>query len=40
MPEPMPQGRMLTGCWVTQMIYVAAKLRVPDRLADGPKAAP
>ena len=42
MPEPTAQdqmARMITGYWVSQMIYVAAKLGIPDRLADGPKAA-
>ena len=42
MPEPTPHdqmARMITGYWVSQMVYVAAKLRIPDRLADGPKAA-
>ena len=26
-----------TGAWVTQMLYVAAKLGIPDHLADGPR---
>ena len=42
MPEPTPHdqmARMITGYWVSQMVYVAAKLRIPDRLADGPKTA-
>ena len=41
MPQPTPQdamARMVTGYWVSQMVYVAAKLRIPDRLADGPPA--
>ena len=42
MPPPTPHdqmARMITGYWVSQMVYVAAKLRIPDRLADGPKTA-
>ena len=42
MPEPSPQdqmARMITGYWVSQMIYVAAKLGLADRLADGPETA-
>ncbi len=42
MQPPTPQeqiARMLTGYWVTQALYVAAKLRVPDRLAPGPRTA-
>jgi hypothetical protein len=29
--------QMVTGCWVTQMLYVAAKLELADRLADRPR---
>jgi SAM-dependent methyltransferase len=29
--------RMMTGYWLSQAIYVAAKLRVADCLADGPR---
>jgi ubiquinone/menaquinone biosynthesis C-methylase UbiE len=39
--EPLsPQeqlGRMLTGYWVTQSVYVAAKLGLADLLKDGPR---
>jgi len=41
-PEPTPKNqmaRMITGYWVSQMVYVAAKLGLADRLADGPKTA-
>ena len=40
MAEPMPRElmqRMMTGYWISQAIYVAAKLRLADRLADGPQ---
>ena len=30
--------QMVTGCWVTQMLYVAAKLELADRLSDRPKS--
>jgi hypothetical protein len=30
---------MITGYWVSQMVYVAAKLELADRLADGSKSA-
>jgi hypothetical protein len=30
---------MTNGFWTTQLLYVAAKLRVADHLADGPKSA-
>jgi hypothetical protein len=29
--------RMITGCWLTKMLYVAAKLEIADRLADRPR---
>jgi len=32
-------SRMLTGYWVSQALYVAAKLRIADSLAVGPKSA-
>lgn len=38
--DPTPQqqiARMLTGYWISQAIYVAAKLGISDLLADGPK---
>jgi len=41
-PEPTPQdrmARMITGYWVSQMVYVAAKLGLADRLAGGPRTA-
>jgi hypothetical protein len=31
--------QMVTGCLVSQLTYVAAKLGIADRLADGPKTA-
>jgi hypothetical protein len=42
MSQPTPQeqmARMLTGHWVSQMIYVAARLGIADQLAGGPKTA-
>src|SRR4051794_41759629 len=42
MPEPTPRdqmARMITGYWVSQMVHVAARLGLADRLADGPKTA-
>ncbi len=30
-------GRMITGCWLTQMLYVAVKLELADHLADRPR---
>ena len=30
-------GGMLTGTWVAQAVYVAAKLGLADLLADGPR---
>jgi hypothetical protein len=41
MPDPTPQDRLnqlMSGYWHTQAIYVAAKLRLADLLADGPRA--
>jgi hypothetical protein len=32
-------NRMLTGYWVSQALYVAAKLGLADQLADGPRSA-
>jgi hypothetical protein len=32
-------GQMITGYWVSRSIYVAAKLKIPDRLLGGPKTA-
>ncbi|MDB5312220.1 MAG: methylase RsmC [Gemmataceae bacterium] len=42
MSEPHPAQqlvRMIVGSWVSRAIYVAAKLRIADHLADGPRAA-
>jgi len=39
-PQPWQQlTRMITGYRTSRAIYVAAKFRVADRLADGPRAA-
>jgi hypothetical protein len=32
-------ARMITGYWISQMVHVAAKLRLADRLAGGPRTA-
>ncbi len=40
MPDPTPQdqmARMITGYWISQMIHVAARLRLADLLAGGPR---
>lgn len=40
MAELSPQdqmARMITGSWVSQMVYTAAKLGLADHLADGPR---
>ncbi len=40
MPAPTPQdqmARMITGYWVSQMVHVAAKLKIADLLAGGPR---
>jgi hypothetical protein len=42
MAQPTPSDtlrQMVTGCLVTQLVYVAAKLGIADRLADGPMTA-
>jgi len=42
MEQPTPQqqiSRMLTGYWVSQALYVAAKLGLADLLKDGPRTA-
>ena len=36
-PVPEQLGRMITGCWVSEAIYTAAKLGIADLLKDGPK---
>ncbi len=39
-PSPQQQiSQMLTGYWVSQALYVAAKLGLPDLLEDGPRTA-
>lgn len=43
MPEPKQDAgqqiaQMLTGYWISQSLYVAAKLELADRIADGPKS--
>ncbi len=40
MTEPTPQdrmARMITGYWVSQIVHVAAKLKLADLLADRPR---
>ena len=40
MSEPTPRdqiARTITSYWTSQAVYVAAKLRIADRLADGPR---
>jgi hypothetical protein len=37
--SPDPLARMITGYWVSQMVHVAAKLRLADHLAHGPRTA-
>ena len=32
-------NRMMAGCWTTQAIFVAVRLRIPDLLAAGPRTA-
>lgn len=42
MQQPSPDqqlNQMITGYWVSQAIYVAAKLNLADRIAEGPKSA-
>src|SRR5262245_17398757 len=42
MSEPHPGQqltRMITGSWTSRAIYVAARLRIADLLADGPRSA-
>jgi len=39
-PSPQQQiGRMLSGYWISQAVYVAAKLGLADLLTDGPRTA-
>ena len=35
---PMALLHMLTGCWISQALYVAAKLNIADLLQEGPKS--
>ena len=35
-PPPVTLLQMMTGYWVSQAIYVAAKLGLADLMADGP----
>lgn len=37
LPPPAVLLQLMTGYWVSQSIYVAAKLGVADLLADGPR---
>jgi hypothetical protein len=37
-PPQIALLQMMTGYWVSQALYVAAKLRVADLLADGPRS--
>ena len=34
-----PMARMIIGYRISRMVDAAAKLRIPDRLADGPQTA-
>jgi O-methyltransferase/methyltransferase family protein len=36
-PPPIALIQLTTGCWISQAVYVAAKLGVADLLKDGPK---
>src|SRR5262245_51710972 len=36
-PPPVALLQLVTGYWVSQSIYVAAKLGIADLLKDGPK---
>ena len=38
-PPPATLLQMMIGYWVSQALYVAAKLGVADLLADGPRPA-
>ena len=37
-PPPATLLQMMTGYWVSQALYVAAKLGVADLLVDGPRS--
>jgi SAM-dependent methyltransferase len=36
--QPLPLLEMAMGAWVSQVVYVAAKLRIADMLSDGPRS--
>jgi hypothetical protein len=38
MPPAMQMMQMITGCWVSQSIYAAARLGIADQLKTGPKS--
>ncbi|HEY2516020.1 MAG TPA: methyltransferase [Polyangiaceae bacterium] len=38
MPAPMAMMMRLTGSWQTQLLHVAARLEIADRVAAGPKS--
>lgn len=38
-PPQQVLWRMLTGCFLSQALYVAAKLEIADLVKDGPKSA-
>lgn len=38
MPAPMAMMMRLTGAWQTQLLHVAARLEIADRVAAGPKS--
>ena len=35
--ESVRMSQMITGAWISQIIYVIAKLELADRIAEGPK---
>jgi hypothetical protein len=37
-PPPVQMLQMLAGFQISQALYVAAKLGVPDQLVDGPRS--
>lgn len=39
MSSSMALIRLMSGLWISQLIYVIAKLEIPDRLAEGPRSA-
>src|SRR5262245_42190154 len=38
-PPPVAMRDLVTGYWVSRLVYVAAKLGIADLLAKGPKSA-